>query len=141
MSWNSFTFKRIIGPDLIKLPEHIHRFENGYIYEEDPGKGGLPNFDWLTKHICSGAPNSGFLGIMRSYSSKSMDTSYANVIFNKDGWWMFNAIRPMSGVDIFEDNDLIIRGEESDGQKYFFDHRDLDRWNSINKICGYPDCF
>lgn len=144
MSWNTFIFKKIIGPDLTELPEHINRLEKPndcYIYEEDPGKGGLPNFDWLSKHICSVAPNSVFLGVLYSYSSKSLDNCYANIIFNKEGWWMFNAIRPMSGVEIFCDNDQIIRGEEYEDQKFFFSQPDLDLWNSTEKINGIPKYF
>jgi hypothetical protein len=137
VSWNSFTFKKIIGPDLIELPEYVHRFEDGYIYEEDPGKGGLPNLDWLTKHICSCAPNSVFLGMMNSYSSKSMDTSYANVIFSKDGWWMFNSVCPMTPAEAFCDKDGIIRGTKLDGQRAYFDKRDIDRWDNTKRMAGY----
>ncbi len=105
MSGMSLEFKAILGEKDFALPEVYDTGKEGlYRYDDDVCGVSLRT---LCADICAFAPNTVFLGKLYTYSSKTMDTDYMNLIFNKDGYEIIQGFYDFTDVSF---DDLLITG-------------------------------
>lgn len=103
MSGMSLEFKAILGEKDFVLPEVYDTGKEGlYRYDDDVCGVSLRT---LCADICAFAPNTVFLGKLYTYSSKTMDTDYMNLIFNKDGYEIIQGFYGFTDVSF---DDLLI---------------------------------
>ena len=103
MSGMSLEFKAILGEKDFVLPEVYDTGKEGlYRYDDDVCGVSLRT---LCADICAFAPNTVFLGKLYTYSSKTMDTDYMNLVFNKDGYEIIQGFYGFTDVSF---DDLLI---------------------------------
>lgn len=103
MSGMSLEFKAILGEKDFVLPEVYDTGKEGlYRYDDDVCGVSLRT---LCADICAFAPNTVFLGQLYNYSSKTCQTDYENLIFNKDG---YEIVQGWYNFSNFESDNLLI---------------------------------
>ena len=105
MSGMSLEFKAILGEKDFVLPEVYHTDKDG-LYRYDDDEYGV-SLRTLCADICAFAPNTVFLGKLYTYSSKTMETDYENLIFSNDGHEIIQGFYGFTNVSF---DDLLITG-------------------------------
>lgn len=135
MAGNTLVFKPILGPKDVKLPTYFvlgdyPEHKDAFCYSDD-NEGSLSDY-WIIDNICKENPDTTFIGFMRSYSSKSCDTTFYNILFNQYGVFVLSEDCPQSGTDIACDSNLIIRyfvtGQFDDQYEYAYSSPFHAKW-------------
>lgn len=103
MSGMSLEFKAILGEKDFVLPE-VYDTGKEWLYRYDDDVCGV-SLRTLCADICAFAPNTVFLGKLYTYSSKTMETDYENLIFSKDGYEIIQGFYGFTNVSF---DDLLI---------------------------------